>query len=238
MDKAGIEIYSQPLAKVYLNDKEAGMTPYKNNSLKSGEIKVKLVNTLGEKVEKKVKLERNLATVVNYNFSDEGVEDGYVLSMEKSGEETSILVSSQPEKASISVGGEIKGISPMKIRELGEGEKSVLISFPGYKTMAIPVKVTKGYQLIIEAQLTSESKSTAEALSPTPSVSKKRIRIMETGTGWLRVRESNNSAAVEIAKVNSGEIYEYFEEDGEWYQIEREGKKGWVSAKYVEKILE
>ena len=41
--KSAIEINSYPVAKVFLDGKEMGMTPYKNRSLLPQEVEVKLV---------------------------------------------------------------------------------------------------------------------------------------------------------------------------------------------------
>ena len=42
--KSGLEIMSFPVAKVYLNNKEVGITPYKNMNLKPGENEIKLIS--------------------------------------------------------------------------------------------------------------------------------------------------------------------------------------------------
>ena len=40
--RSAIEIDSYPVAKVYINGKEMGLTPYRNRNLTPGEIEVKL----------------------------------------------------------------------------------------------------------------------------------------------------------------------------------------------------
>jgi len=40
--KSGIEVVSNPSAKIIIGGKDAGMTPYKNNSLKPGENEIKI----------------------------------------------------------------------------------------------------------------------------------------------------------------------------------------------------
>lgn len=66
----------------------------------------------------------------------------------------------------------------------------------------------------------------------------KVLEIKETETGFLRVRESASGFSKEVAKVLSGERYEYLQrsETG-WYEIKYSGdKKGWVSSQYVNVI--
>lgn len=66
----------------------------------------------------------------------------------------------------------------------------------------------------------------------------KVLEIKDTETGFLRVRESASGFSKEVAKVLSGERYEYLQrsETG-WYEIKYSGdKKGWVSSQYVNVI--
>lgn len=81
---------------------------------------------------------------------------------------------------------------------------------------------------------TTPKVSPTKASSSSSSSSAKTVTILETGTGWLRVREKPESNATELAKVDVGESFPFFETETGWYQIEYEkGKKGWVSSKYV-----
>jgi hypothetical protein len=84
MQKSGIEIISYPPAKVFIGDKEAGMTPYKNNTLKPGEQKIKLVAN-GQEWTKNVHLENGANTVINREFGDNNQNGGYVLYFETTG---------------------------------------------------------------------------------------------------------------------------------------------------------
>lgn len=81
VEKSGVEIVSPPIAKVYLNGKESGMTPYKNNSLKPGNIEIKLEDG-GNSWEREIRLENNVTTVINWNLGKVD-NSGYILSMEK-----------------------------------------------------------------------------------------------------------------------------------------------------------
>lgn len=239
VDKSGVEIVSEPIAKVYLDGKESGTTPYKNNTLKPGEIELKLDDRFGNFWERKIKLESNVTSVINWTF--DGVKDsGYILSMEKTGKDGSILVNSNPGGAMIYIDGELKINTPAKIENIGEGDRKLSISFPGYKSINLIIKVVKGYQLIVDTKLEKEERiDTAYAISPVPTISLgPKIKIKETETGWLRVRSISNNGGVEIGKANPGEIYELIDEINGWYQIKFTDKEGWVSAKYAEKISE
>ena len=59
-----------------------------------------------------------------------------------------------------------------------------------------------------------------------------KVTVMETSTGWLRVRATPNGK--EIAKVNSGETYNLISEVNGWYEIElTDGTKGFISGEFA-----
>lgn len=236
VEKSGVEIVSSPIAKVYLNGKESGMTPYKNNSLKPGNIKIKLEDE-GNSWEREIKLQNNVTTVVNWSLNKD-TNSGYILSMEKSGESGSLLINSSPGGAMIFVDGELKASSPTKIENLGEGDKKISLSYPGYKNVNLIVKMVENYQIVIDAKLEKEEKTKINELpSPTPIKQMTlMVKIKETETGWLRVRNSASSGGAEIGRVKPGESYELLSENNDWYQIKFDNKDGWISVKYAEKI--
>jgi uncharacterized protein YgiM (DUF1202 family) len=238
VDKSGVEIVSSPMAKVYLNGIESGTSPYKNNTLKPGIVDIKLDDGNGNFWERKVKLENNVTSVINWNF-EQNEDSGYILSMEKTGESGSILVNSNPGGAMIYIDGELKNSTPAKIEGAIEGDRKLSISYPGYKSINLIVKVVKGYQLIVDTKLEKQMRAENISISPTPSQKiGTKIKIKETETGWLRVRDAANNSGIEIGKAKPGEKYELLDENKDWYQIKFEGKDAWVSAKYAEKILE
>ena len=77
--------------------------------------------------------------------------------------------------------------------------------------------------------------------SPQASVSAvivQKVLILNTPTGFLRVRESNSLTSSEIAQVKPGESFELLEEDGNWFKIKLDssiGKNnvGWISSSYA-----
>lgn len=61
------------------------------------------------------------------------------------------------------------------------------------------------------------------------------VEILNTPTGWLRVRAEPNTTSEELTKVKPGETYKYLEstENG-WYKIELvDGTEGWISGQYA-----
>lgn len=82
----------------------------------------------------------------------------------------------------------------------------------------------------------SPTKSTA----PTPNAGASTggsVEILETPTGWLRVREEPSTTASEAAKVNPGEKYAIAGQQTGWYKIEyKKGFFGWISSSYAKKV--
>ena len=163
MRKSGLEILSYPTAKVYIDGKDAGMTPYKNNALMPGDIEIKLTTGSGEWT-KTVHLENGANTVINREFGKTEEENGgYILYFESTGDgkKAGLMVSSNPNRAAAYIDDEIKGYSPIRIDSAGDGDKKLTISYPGYKSVSTFVKLVNGYQLVMEADLAKECKEWA-----------------------------------------------------------------------------
>lgn len=237
--KSGIEIITYPSAKVYIDGKEAGMSPYKNNSLTPGDKEIKLAVD-GAEWKKTIHLENGTNTVINREIDkDEEKNGGYLLYLESTGDskKSGLLVTAKPDKSAVAIDGEIKGFTPLRIDDIGEGDKQVTLSFPGHKTIDMFVRSIPGYQLVVEADLSTEISN--EQQEPTPEVTpaEKKIKIKTTETGWLRVRKEANGTSEEVAKVKPEETYTLLEVNGDWEKIDLgNGKSGWISAKYADKL--
>jgi len=242
--KSALEINSYPIAKVYIDGKEMGMTPYKNRSLIPGEVEVKLVTN--DKIwSKKIKLQNNINTVVDWEFGASDEESGgYVLYLEKTGDKTKagLMVNTNPDKTTITVDDEVKGLAPMRINDIGQGDKHLALSFPTHKTVDIFMKSINGYQLVVDTTLAEDKTQIVESTDnqnpdlSAPTTVTTKIKIKETETGWLNVRESSSSASKAVTKVNPGESYPLLEEQTDWYKIDLGNEKsGWISTKYGEK---
>ncbi len=238
-DIAGIEINTQPSVKIKIDGKDAGMSPYKNRSIKAGIINVKVGQEGIGFWNKELELKKNISTVVYWTFGkNEVYSGGYILSMEKNNDKGSgIIVSSSPSKATVLIGGENRGLTPLLISDLGEGDKEIKISMPGYNSLNLGVRPVVGHQIVLEAMMAKEEKIAVSTPTPisAPSEAENKIKILKTDTGWLRVRDTPSSAGIEIDKVNVGEIFDSVGTSGDWTHIIVSEKQGWVSSKFVEK---
>ena len=239
--KSGIEVITYPQAKIYIDGKEAGTTPYHNNLLNSGEVDVKLI-TPESTWERKVHMEGGANTVINWEFNkDEDKSGGYILYFESTGdnEKAGMLISTTPDRAAIAIDDEIKGYSPIRLDDIGEGDKKLTVSFPGYKSIGSFVKYVNGYQLVIKANLAKEPDLVLPSVTPTPSVADlvtDIVTIKDTETGWLRVRVEPSNSASELTKVKPQERHPLLKEVDGWYLIKLgNGTSGLISSKYAEK---
>lgn len=65
------------------------------------------------------------------------------------------------------------------------------------------------------------------------------VRILETETGYLNVRECPSSGCTELGKVVPGDVLINVGSESGWYNVKLEdGTTGWVFGKYVEEIAE
>jgi hypothetical protein len=237
--KSGIEIISYPSSKVFIDDKEVGMSPYKNNSLTPGDKKIKLIID-GAEWSKTVHLENGANTVVNREINqDTNKNGGYLLYLESTGDskKAGLLITTKPDRAAVAIDGEIKGFSPLRIEDIGEGDKQITLSFPGYKTIDMFIRSISGYQLVVEADLATEVVVSDQASTSEIKTTETKVKIKTTETGWLRVRQEADGTSEEIAKVKPNEIYTLLEEKDDWEKIDLEnGKSGWISSKYADKL--
>lgn len=245
--KSGLEIMSFPIAKVYINGKEMGITPYKNMNLKPGENEIKLIAD-DKEWKRKVDLQNNINTIINWQFGETKDEDnGYVLSLEKTGnKKAALMVNTVPDKTTVTVDGQVRGISPIKVGDISQGDRQLSISFPGYKDLNVFVKAINEYQLIINAKLSVEKTNideiiknenqVADIATSSPAIVQSKVLIKKTETGWLRVRELNSNVSKEVTKVKPNESYVLLDEKDGWYKIDLgNGKNGWISTTYAEK---
>jgi len=242
--KTEIEIITSPVAKIIIDDIEMGTTAstYKNNSLKPAEINLKLVPEDEKLVawSGKIKLNNLVATVVSRNFGvEEKYSSGYVMYMEEIGkkEEPTLIVNSKPAEAAVAIDGQIKGLTPNKIERVKEGDRGVVVSFPGYESQTIFVKMRKGYQVVMDVQLALKKYDEPEEVNQEdlPTIEVEKVEIKETGTGWLRARNEASLAGIEIAKLDVGSTYELLDKSqADWYEIKiDEETNGWISAEYA-----
>lgn len=240
---AGLRIDTNPASTVFINGEQVGKTPYQATR-KAGEITLRLVPDSFDKplspYETKIDLVGGIETIVNRDFGPTDDESGgYIISFERvGGKETSIAVVSVPDAAQIALDGQIRGFSPYKTTSLTPGDHKLTVTAPGYKDENLNLKAVEGYKLTARVKLMPNGETPEP--SPTPAPSEKKVEILTTPTGFLRVRSDPSTVGSELGQVEPGKSYKYVDTDTAtgWFKIEYEaGKEGWVSNEYA-KIVE
>ena len=241
---AGLLIESDPVSLVFINGEQVGRTPYEATQT-PGEITVKLVPEANEPLapyETKVSLEPGIKTVVRRSFgATVDTSAGEVISFEKMGnDQIAISVVSSPDAAQVSLDGQVKGFTPIKISDVTAGEHQLAIFSPGYGQRTFSVKSAEGFRLTAVVSL-AKSSDQPEELSVFEDIKRdngettKKVKIAQTDTGFLRVREEPTTNSREVGQVKPGETYDLVEEDetAGWLKIKFDNKEGWVSGEYA-----
>lgn len=184
----------------------------------------------------------------------------------KNGAELSVI--SLPTSASVTVDGRPEGFTPYQSNSLTPGSHSITISSPGYQDKLIKVNLYQGFKTVINTQLAMQqaiinltptpeatpsvtpSVSLAPSVKPTgitplpkqssdsAVVSKPYVEILDTPTGWLKVRKEANTQGEELARVNPGDKFAYQEASATgWFKIEyQKSLYGYVSSQYAKLV--
>ena len=247
--KGALQVTSVPQSKVYLDSKLLGTTPLcaceLQQMLDVGDHTVKLVPLQGNfrPFEEKITINKGTLAVVDRTFADNGESDGSIISLSPLNEkkDVEILVVSLPDKANVFLDNNPVGSTPLLLRNVSESDHDLRVTLTGYKDKSIKIKTASGFKLNsviflgISHDLSNEpTASPSAALVPTVTVSK--VLILNTPTGFLRVREDSSISSPEITQVKPGEEYELVSEKEGWFEIKlADGGKGWISSSYAVK---
>ncbi len=292
-----LKITTNAASKVLLENRDIGKTPFEQK-INAGEYALRIVPEGTDKNlsswQGNVKVGQNVLTYVNRDLSEsELTSAGETLWLEKIGSSKGELtVTSVPDGAKVVIDDESKGITPVTLTELPQGDHTLLVSSPGFDSRTIKIKITVGYKLTASLSLALSpgqmladtpdeliASPTAELLptpskGPTPTVAKnitptkgvtptptkklsptptptttkvasttpaKKVKIKDTPTGFLRVRQDASTGAAEIGRVKPGEQYAVLDNKTVsgvlWYKITfTETLDGWISGEYATKV--
>ncbi len=249
--KGALQITSSPISKVYLDNKLIGQTPLckceVNDMITAGIHSLRLVPLQGnlEAFEEKITIAPSILTVVDRTFGPGASSQGSVISLTPISDkkDAQLLIVSFPNKSQVFLDSNPSGISPLLLKNLTVSDHEVKLTKDGYKDKTLKIRTVLGYKLealvFLGVNLTAATASAlptpSPSVSPTPTVSMK-ILILDTPTGFLRVRADSSLGSAEIGRVSPGETYDLLNETTGWYQIQLKDKtKGWVSSQYAQK---
>ncbi len=240
---------TSPGSGVYINNNFVGKTPFES-SQKTGEITLKLVPLVTDQkllpFETKITLVAGIQTVVRREFgTTEDNSSGDIISFEDEGSRlTGLIVISTPENAQISLDGVPRGFTPYKTETITPAQHQITVKAPGYIDRVMTVNTKVGFRLTLFAKLAKVSQLPTP--SPTPAIMVQSfVTILNTPTGYLRVRTEPGTKGEEIGQVKPGDKFPYLDTDAStgWFKIQFEaptaglpnGIMGWVSNQFATK---
>lgn len=230
--KSGISVMSEPTdAKVFLDGLEVGKTPYEAKDLEPKEYLVK-VEKEGMVWQGRVKLGTQTLTVVNRELSsDQTFSAGEILTLDKG---KGLIVVSNPSGAEAELDGKSYGQTPISL-DVSSGEHTISLSHANYLKRNIKAIIPDNFNLTVSVDLSlSETDLTT---IPTPPIAETpKLLVLNTPTGFLRVRDKPSLSGKEIGRVNVGDTLILLEELSSWDRVKlTDGTEGYVSSAYVAK---
>lgn len=236
-----LQINSIPKTVVFINDKEVGQTPISQEKISPGEYKIKLVTTKNY-WETTVPVISGGLTFVSREIG-ENVQDsaGQILTVEKIPvtNKCEVIVVADPGESVLAIDGLEKGKATAIFKDLICGERILVVSAPGYSSQVIASKLTAGFRLnaIVKLRrsnyLPPRDIPTASLSANITPVASQSATVLDTPTGFLRIRTASDSSALEIGRVNSGQAVSVLEKGADWVKIKFNDAEGWAAANYL-----
>ncbi len=246
-----LQVTSAPVSKVYIDGKLIGQTPIckcqANDMISSGVHSLRLVPTQGnfDPFEEKITITSSVLTVVDRTFGPGASSQGSIISLSQiqDKKDAQLLIISFPDKSQVFLDSNPSGQTPLLLQNVTPSDHDIKLTKDGYKDKTIRIRTVAGYKLEALVYLgVNLTTATASALpSATPSATQApqasvSITILNTPTGFLRVRNAPSLGGAEIGQVKPGEKYQLLNEQTGWYQIKlTNGTLGWVSSQYAQK---
>ncbi|OGC93096.1 hypothetical protein A3D85_02270 [Candidatus Amesbacteria bacterium RIFCSPHIGHO2_02_FULL_47_9] len=251
---AGLKVESTPPSQVFINNQLVGNTPI-DKVLPAGEVTIKLIpdstSSAISAYQTKIQLTPQTYTVIKRDFGDsDSLTAGETVSLlpQSTGKTSLSIVTSYPVSASVTVDDQPQGFTPLSLADIAPGDRKIVISAPGYSSRVIYVKAVTGYKLAVSAKL-KESPLAKLDLFPRPSPvlatasaslesPDSFVTVLDTPTGFLRVRSGPGLNKSEIGQIKPGEKYPLLSASSDWYQIQvklESTSSGWISSQYAAK---
>lgn len=246
--KGALQVTSNIKADVILNNKPIGQTPLcrceQNETIAGGvyELKIAPLDKTFQPFMTRVRINSGVLTAVERTFLPGSYASLYVLTLEKSStRDPQLFVATIPDGALVLLDGKEEGITPLFLKSISASEHEIEIQKQGFSKKTVRVRAVPSYKLVLNVILGTQGQDEiSEKITPSPISSptvsnKPQVTIKNTPVGFLRVRESPSTKAVEIGRVNPGETFELIDENASWYKIKFEDQEGWISNQYATK---
>ncbi len=244
--KGALQVTSIPPSQVFLDGKMVGNTPLclceLPQLIKTGEYDLKLVP--GDKSLKeysqKIKIYQGVLTVVDRTFDRQiSAASGSTITLSSIPDKnkSELMIISSPANAQVILDNNTAGTTPLLLKDVTPSDHEIKILKDGYKEKAIKVKTVPGKRLEATVNLGVRTDLNTENQKASPAATLvTKIVVLETPTGFLRVRESDSLNSAQITTVSPGDKFDLVTEKTGWYQIKLpDGKTGWISSEYGQK---
>ena len=254
-DKGALQVTAAPQSKVYINGKYLGQTPLckcnQKDMILTGDYTVKLVPSSGNysEFQEKITVSKSILTVVDRRFGAGATSEGSIITLQpiREGDKRELLITSIPDKAEVLLDNTTSGFTPLLLRDLTDSDHELTLKKSGYTDKKVRIRTPSGYKLLASIYLGIEedgvvdptptpTQTASPSASPSPTPAGDQITILETPTGFLRVRATGSTTAQEVGRVEPGDTFTLLDEASGWYQIKLpSGVTGWVSSQYSSK---
>ncbi len=244
--KGALQVTSIPSSQVFLEGKYVGKTPLclceLPQLLKSGDYSIKLVPSQSgfKNFEQKITIYQGVLTVVDRTFDQEAaVSTGSIITLSPIDDKSAsqLLVVSFPNKAQVILDSSPVGVTPLLLKEITPSDHEIKVLKDGYSEKIIKIKAIEGKRLEVTMALGIKTDiNSAAALASVSAITTPQVIILDTPTGYLRVRKDSAASSAQIANVNPGDKLLLISEKDGWYEVRlSDGKTGWISSAYAKK---
>lgn len=244
---------SIPDSIVYIDGQQKGKTPLEVE-LTDKDVLVKLIpESFSQEInpyEAKVRLTPGVKTIVRHVFANipENSQSEIISFDSIPSSTSSIAVVTIPDGVKIKIDNKETGVTPVRLDNLLQGRHKIEVSAWGYRTRSFDVQSTNGFLLtafidLAQDENQKEQMKTEAVLSEEIEMKSqipefKTVTILDTPTGFLRIRKSPNVSSEEISIAKPGEKYKLisFNAESGWFEIEvasTSGMIGWISSEYA-----
>jgi hypothetical protein len=250
--RGALQVTSIPKSKVYVNGKLVGQTPLCQcegaQMLRVGDYTIRLVPQEGDfsPFEQKVTIYKSVMTVVDRTFGQGAFAEGLIMTLNPISDKniSQLFAITFPDKTEAFLDNSPVGTTPLDLKSVTDSDHELMFKKDGYKDKTIRVKTAKGFKLSaivylgINPEVATQSAVPQATSSAVVAVSK--VLILNTPTGFLRVRETPSIASPEVARVNPGDTFDLVSEKEGWFEIRLNptdggAKTGWISSQYAKK---
>ncbi len=258
---ANVVVNGKPVGKTpyYIENSKPGMTTVQMTAIDSGQTWESKVNLVAGTL---TTVHREFGTSPDKSHS----YTLYFEKLSNS-KESSVNVISMPPSATVSIDGKPQGFTPLNV-DVPAGPHVFAFTAPGFQDKLVNAATQDGYRLnlnltmatmeIVPTPTPTASPSATISLTPTKAttktttsitplpkqstssavITKPYVEILDTPTGWLKVREEASVNAAELTKVNPGDMFPYKESSTSgWFNIQYTTSKwGYVSSQYAKLV--